>query len=171
MTQDIEARLGELRKTIEEARSMPMSASAVVNRADVLNLIDRLADAVGSGLVEADEVVGDRDAVVEAGRTAAEDILRDARAESERLASDSYVFQLANTRAEEVTAAAKQEARELREEADRYVEEKLANFELALDRTLDVVRRGRARITGGHVHGLGDDSDVADMHLPDHLDR
>lgn len=171
MTQDIEARLGELRKTIEEARSMPMSASAVVNRADVLALIDRLADAVGTGLVEADEVVGDRDAVVEAGRTEAEDILRDARAESERLVSDSYVFQLANTRAEEVTEAAKQEARELREEADRYVEEKFANFELALDRTLDVVRRGRARISGGHVHGLGDDSDVADMQLPDHLDR
>ena len=33
-------KLAELRRVVEQARSMPMSASAVVNRGEVLELID-----------------------------------------------------------------------------------------------------------------------------------
>ena len=56
-------------------------------------------------------------------------------------------------------------------EADKYVEEQLANFELTLERTLETVRRGRSRLMGGQMHALGDDSDVDGIELPDHLRR
>ncbi|MGO4258830.1 hypothetical protein [Marmoricola sp. RAF53] len=171
MKEDIEQRLAELREAVESARSVPMSASVMFNRSDFLELVDRLQEAVNATLAEASEVVEDRDAFVDTGRLEAIEILREAERKQADLVSDTDVYKLAQARAAEVEAEAQQAAAELRVEADQYVEAKLANFEHTLEKTLDLVRRGRAQLTGGHVHGLGDDSDVADITLSEHLDR
>lgn len=171
MRQDIDSRLGELRAAIEQARSMPMSASAVVNRAQIMEMITALEATIDDTLSQASEVVGDRDAVVAEGQTEAHEIIRRAHVDREKLVSDTDVLKVAQLRADEVLAAAERDAAALRTETDAYVEERLANFELTLERTLEAVRRGRARLLGGHVHQLGDDSDVDDLPLPDHLRR
>ncbi len=168
--QGVKIRLTELRTALEQARSMPMSASAVVNRAEVLALVDRVEEALQRAFADAGEVVGERASVVASGQEEADEILRRAHSESERLVGETNVYQVAAARAAELEETAERETEALRAETEKYVEEKLANFELTLERTLDVVRRGRARISQGVVHGLGDDSDVADMELPDHLD-
>jgi F0F1-type ATP synthase membrane subunit b/b' len=168
---EIETTLGEVRAAVEHARSMPMSSSVVVNRAELTDLLDRLQAAIEDGFSQAREVLGDREAVVASGQAEAQEILRNAHVEREKLVSDTDVYRLAQDRAEELRAEAEREAAALRAEADEYVEAKLANFELALERTLEAVKRGRARLSGGHVHGLGDDSDVADIVLPEHLRR
>ena len=171
MNAEIQTTLGEVRAAVEHARSMPMSSSVVVNRAELVELLDRLQTAIDAGFSQAQEVLGDRDAVVASGQAEAQEIMRTAHAEREKLVSDTDVYRLAQERAEEIRAEAEREATGLREEADEYVEAKLANFELTLERTLEAVRRGRARLTGGHVHGLADDSDVAEIVLPEHLRR
>jgi cell division septum initiation protein DivIVA len=168
---DIEARLHDLRAAVEEARSVPMSASVMINRAEFLDLLGSLEAAIDDTLSHASEVVGDRDALMESGVTQAEEIVRAAEAERELLVSDTNVYKLAEGRAAEITEAAQRAAAELQAETDQYVEAKLANFELTLERTLALVRHGRAQLSGGHVHGLGDDSDVDGMTLPDHLER
>lgn len=171
MKGDIDARLHDLRTAVEEARSMPMSASVMINRAEFLDLLGALESAIDQTLSQATEVVGDREAVLAEGITQAEEIVRAAEMERDILVSETDVFRLAEGRAAEITEAAQKAAAELQAETDQYVEEKLANFELTLERTLELVRRGRARLTGGHSAGLGDDSDVAAISLPDHLDR
>jgi hypothetical protein len=150
---------------------MPMSASVMVNRAELEELLDTLGRAIDDALSRATEVVGDREAVVASGMSQAEDIVRAAELERDKLVSDTDVYRLAESRAAEITEAAERSAAELQAETDEYVEAKLANFELTLERTLDLVRRGRARLSGGHSHRLGDDSDVDDIILPDHLQR
>lgn len=171
MKGDIDARLRDLRIAVEEARSVPMSASVMINRAEFLDLLGALEAAIDQTLSQATEVVGDREAVLAEGISQAEEIVRAAELEREVLVSDTDVYKLAEARAKEITEAAEKAAQELQAETEQYVEAKLANFELTLERTLDLVRRGRARLSGGHVHGLGDDSDVADITLPDHLER
>ena len=171
MKDDIDARLHDLRSAVENARAVPMSASVMINRSEFLDLLGALEAAVDQTLSQATEVVGDREAVLAEGLSQAEEIVRAAELEREVLVSETDVFRLAEARAAEVTEAAEKAAEELRAETEQYVEEKLANFELTLERTLELVRRGRARLSGGVVHRLGDDSDVADIHLPDHLER
>jgi hypothetical protein len=168
---EIDARLRDLRTAVEEARSMPMSASAMINRAEFLDLIAALDAAIDETLSQATEVVGDREAVLAGATSQAEEIVRAAELERDRLVSETDVFRLAEGRAAEITETAERAAAELQAETDQYVEEKLANFELTLERTLELVRRGRAKLSGGHSHRLGDDSDVADIVLPDHLER
>ncbi|WP_310962833.1 hypothetical protein [Nocardioides terrisoli] len=171
MREDIDARMAALRESLANARSMPMSASAMVNRAEVLAQLDDLDAAIQDTLSRASAVVGDRDAVVAEGQSEAEEIVRQAQAHREKLVSDTDVYKVAQQRAEEIVAAAQRDADGLRAETDEYVEQRLANFELTLERTIEAVKRGRARLMGGHVHGLADDSDVADISLPDHLRR
>jgi hypothetical protein len=63
---------------------------------------------------------------------------------------------------------AKTEAEALRAETDEYVDAKLANFEITLERTLEAVRRGRQRLTGG-VFGTLTPEEADKIILPDHL--
>jgi len=168
---EIDARLRDLRAAVEEARSMPMSASVMINRAEVLDLVAALDKAIDQTLSQATEVVGGRDATLAEATNQAAEILRAAELQREQLVSETDVFRLAEGRAAEITEAAERAAAELQAETDQYVEEKLANFELTLERTLELVRRGRAKLSGGHSAGLGDDSDVDAITLPDHLNR
>jgi cell division septum initiation protein DivIVA len=169
--EEIDARVRALRAAVDDARSVPMSSSVMINRSEFLELLDALASALDQTLTRATEVVGDREAVVASGVDQAEEIVRAAELEREKLVSDTDVYRLAESRAAEITEAAERAASELRVEIDQYVEDRLANFELTLERTLEMVRRGRASLSGGHVHGLADDSDVDAIVLPDHLDR
>ena len=78
---DVHEKLAELRRVVEQARSMPMSASAVVNRGEVLELIDQLTGAVETAFTDSQQVLADRESVVDEGRRAAEQIVAEARNE------------------------------------------------------------------------------------------
>ena len=173
MKEDIEARLAELRELVNSARAMPMSASAVVNRAELLEAADRLESAIHDGFHEAATVVGNKDAVVATGQDEAEEILRRAEAERDKLVSDTDVFRHAQQQADDLLTQTKHDCDALRAETDEYVESSLANFEASLVKTLDAVRRGRERLTteSDPNAALADDSDVDAMTLPDHLER
>jgi cell division septum initiation protein DivIVA len=164
--------VAQLRRTIAEARSMPMSASAVVNRAELLSLIDELETAARHELAGAAAVLSAKDDVVGQGHREAEEVVAEARDQQMRLASDTEVLQHAREQADAELAAARREADALRQEVDEYVDTKLAGFEVALERSLETVRRGRERLASGDgtaATGLGESAAGDEINLPDHL--
>jgi len=154
---DVEELVSELRSVVEGARSMPMSASAVVNRAELLELIGRLEQALPSAFAGQHEVVSERDAVVADGRDESSRIIADAERERDLLVAEAEVLRLAKAEAESERAAARTEAEELRKETDAYVDIRLATFEITLAKTLEAVSRGRSRLHGrSHFDALGE---------------
>jgi cell division septum initiation protein DivIVA len=145
---DVHERLAHIRSSVENARSMPMSASAVVNRADLLADLDLLATDLEKAFAEARRLTADRDAAVAEGRTEAERIIAEGRAERDRLVSDTEVYRVAKIEADRLRDEVKQEVVELRRETDEYVDQRLANFEVVLGKTLEAVSRGRERLHG-----------------------
>ncbi|HET7173963.1 MAG TPA: hypothetical protein VFI30_06780 [Nocardioidaceae bacterium] len=145
---DVNELVAALRSTIESARSMPMSASAMVNRGDVLDLIRQIEVALPTAFADSQELLAHRDAVLDEARRRAAEIVAEADLERERLVCDSEVFRVAKHDAEEVLGAARREHDELRAQIDAYVDTKLATFEIALTRTLDAVTRGRDKLQG-----------------------
>ncbi len=145
---DLQQELASLRETVRTARSMPMSASAVVNRAELLEALERVEAAYAAASAESRTLVAHRDAVLAEGEQSASEILREARMERDRLASDTEVFRVAQHQAEELLVTARTEAEALRKDADAYVEGRLANFEHSLERTLTEVRRGISNLSG-----------------------
>ena len=81
---DVHEKLDELTAIVEQARSMPMSASCVVNRAEVLGLLEEIRALLPEEFRHAQMLLADRESVVDEGRREAERMIN--RAEEERLA-------------------------------------------------------------------------------------
>ncbi|ANH93635.1 cell division initiation protein [Streptomyces sp. SAT1] len=145
---DVQKKLDEIVSTVSGARSMPMSASCVVNRAALLALLEEVRQALPGSLAQAQELIGDRDQMVEEARREAERIIESAHAERGSLISDTEVARRSQAEADRILTEARQEAEEVRAEADDYVDSKLANFEVVLTKTLGSVGRGREKLLG-----------------------
>ena len=144
----VEDVLDELDAVLDAARTMPLSSSVLVNRATVGGHLRALRDLLPEEFAQARWVVGERDDILERARADAERMLSEARAESERLVSEQHVVRAAIEEAERVRTAAEDSARRMRLEAEDYVDAKLANFEVVLQKTLAAVERGRERLRG-----------------------
>ena len=145
---DVQKKLDEIVSAVSGARSMPMSASCVVNRADLLAMLEEVRAALPGSLAQAQELIGDREQMVEQARQEAERIIGQAHAERGSLISDTEVARRSQAEADRILSEARQEAAEVRAEADDYVDSKLANFEVVLTKTLGSVGRGREKLLG-----------------------
>jgi crotonobetainyl-CoA:carnitine CoA-transferase CaiB-like acyl-CoA transferase len=138
--------LDDMASAIENARAMPMSSSCVVNRPQLLALIQEAENLIPKEMRQASRLLEVQDQVLQEARVEAEELLTQARAERERLLSVHEIYLAAVRAANEVREEAETEARRMRDEVDDYVDSKLANFEVALTRTLDAVTAGRDKI-------------------------
>ncbi|MFD0369329.1 cell division initiation protein [Streptomyces sp. NPDC059071] len=163
---DVQKKLDEIVATVRSARSMPMSASCVVNRAELLALLEEVREALPGSLAQAQELLGGREQMVEQARREAERIIEAAHAERGSLISDTQVARQSQDEAERILGEARREAEEIRAEADDYVDSKLANFEVVLNKTIASVDRGREKLLG---RGPGVDADgYADEDAPEY---
>lgn len=144
---DVHDKLDEITRYVEDARAMPMSASALVNRVELLGLLDELRELLPEELHHADLLLNDREAVVEQGRLKAEQLLAHAQQQHDRMVEQTEVVQAARLRAAHVQQQAQAEATRLLEEADDYVDRKLGEFEIALDKLTQQVQRGRHHLS------------------------
>lgn len=143
-------KLDEIVTSIEGARAMPMSASCIVNRVELLAQLDELRDMLPGQLAEAAEVLQSKDDVVGEGRAEASRIIEEAKRERSRLVARTEVVQEATREAERIVTEAEAEATKMRDDVDDYVDTKLANFEVVLGKTLAAVERGREKLRGRH---------------------
>ena len=125
---------------------MPLSASCLVNRSQVLDLIDEIRQLLPESVQRADELLADREAVVQDGRREADRILERARADSDRMVSEHEVYLAAVQEADALTRQTVNETARMRKETDDYIDAKLATFEITLQKTLQTVDRGRERL-------------------------
>jgi hypothetical protein len=145
---DVNAKIDELIEIVEGARAMPMSASCVINRAQVLELLDDLKRGLPEEIEHARQVLADRESVLEEGRREAERMMERTRSERESIIDNTDLSREARGAAERILAQARREAEQTRLEADDYVDQKLANFEVVLTKTLQAVGRGRDKMRG-----------------------
>ena len=138
--------LDELADLVASARSMPMSASVLVNRAEAVELIESAKSVLPSQITRAQGVVADADAVLGRARLEASDLVERAQERAEELVSQESVVAQANTRAEEIVAEAQASADKLAREADDYCDRQLAQFEIDLNAIGSQVAAGRARL-------------------------
>jgi cell division septum initiation protein DivIVA len=156
-TADVYTVLDDLTDLVEAARAMPMSDRCVVNRNEVLDLLDAIRQMLPTAVKEAEEILADRVGVVEEGYREAERVLAEANERSHQVIEQATATQAhilstheittaAVNQAEEIGRQASTDAEQMRREVDQYVEDKFAAFEEMLSRTLNSVQKGRDRI-------------------------
>jgi hypothetical protein len=159
---DLSARLEQLEELVREAKSMPLSSSALINREEVLELIAEMKETLPEEIKRARWIVRDREELLAKARDEGERTVQQAHEEQLRMARKEEIVARATTEADRVVSEAEERAREMRSEAEDYVDAKLAQFEISirkileasqassksLNRTLDQVEVGRERLRG-----------------------
>jgi vacuolar-type H+-ATPase subunit H len=159
---DLAARLQQIEDMIKEAKSMPLSSSALLNREEILELVAQMREDLPEEIKQARWVVKDREELLTKARRDSQRIVEEAEQEQLRMATREEVVKRAEAEADRILAEAREEARRMRLEAEDYVDAKLAQFEIALQRsseelaatktalgrTLEQVEGGRERLRG-----------------------
>jgi predicted Zn-dependent protease len=143
---DAEELLRRVADLIAAARPMPLSASAMINKEEVLELLDEAIARLPDELREARWLRKEREEYLAKVRADGEEITEAARARAEAMVQRTEVVKAAEHRARRIVEGAEAEARRLRLECEDFCDQKLASFEIVLERTLKLVASGREKL-------------------------
>ena len=133
---------------VEEARGVPLSASCVLHRGEILEVLDGARAALPNDLEAARKIMASRDALIEEGRLSSEALIASAREEVSRMIEQTAIVSAAREEAQHILDDAHMEADAEREEVEKYIDSRLATLEVILNKTSDAVARGRERLAG-----------------------
>lgn len=139
-------RIDEIIAMVEHARAVPMSRNCMLDRADLIGVLEQLRGELPSELRRSTALLEERDKIIDAGRREAERIIAEGEAEHARLVSTNEIVVSAEHEASRIISEARAETQRLREEVDDYVDTALANFEQFLTRSLAAIERGRDKM-------------------------
>lgn len=154
--------IDSLIEEVTEAKDVPFSASAMVNKQDLLEVLERMRKEVPQEMKQAQGMMKDRKEMLERTKRETEKVVQEAREERDRLVARTEIVAAANTEADKIISEAKRRATEIRSEAEDYVDAKLANFEVVLQKTLAAVAKGRRSLRGRQEEVLPDEAEEPD---------
>jgi hypothetical protein len=154
MTMDSIEKLNTAIAIVEEARGVPLSASCVVHRGEMLEILEGARAVLPADLSGAEDIIAKRDQIIEEGRTSAESMIATAREDVSRMVEQTSIVQAARDEAQRILDEARDVAEDERREVEAYIDGRLATLEVILNKTMEAVARGRERLEGA------DDKDV-----------
>lgn len=137
-------------KMVEEARGVPLSASCVVHRAEMLELLDDAREGLPTDFKSARTILDTREAIIEEARVSAEQLIAIAREEVAQMVEQTSIVQIARDEARKVLEDARETAALEKQEVEEYIDGRLATLEVILNKTMDAVSRGRGRLAGAN---------------------
>ncbi|CAB5051524.1 ATP-synt_Fo_b domain containing protein [Candidatus Nanopelagicaceae bacterium] len=154
MTMDSIEKLNTAIAIVEEARGVPLSASCVVHRGEMLEILEGARDVLPADLSGAEDIITKRDQIIDEGRASAESMIATAREDVARMVEQTSIVQAARDEAQRILDEARDVAEDERREVEAYIDGRLATLEVILNKTMEAVARGRERLEGA------DDKDI-----------
>ena len=133
---------------VSQARPMPMSSTVKVNKEELLDLLEEAAERLPEELRAARWLLKEREEFLEQGRQERDEIIAQGAAQVERMVQRQEIVKAAEARARQIVSDAKAEARTLRRQTEDFCDQRLASFEVVLDRTMRTVQQGREKLLG-----------------------
>jgi len=143
---DSEALIRAALEVINTAKAMPLSASVLVSREELAELLEAALDRMPDELRQARWLLKEREEFLADKEREAEGLLEEVRVQAERMVQRTEIVRQANHVAQRILDDANEEARRLRHEAEDYADQKLASFEIVLDRTMKTVQAGLEKL-------------------------
>jgi F0F1-type ATP synthase membrane subunit b/b' len=146
---DAEQLLRRARDVIATAPTMPLSSSPRIDRDEIIELLEEALHRMPEELRQARWMIRERQSFVDKTRREADELLEAARVQAERMVQRTEVVRAAEARARQLNEAAETDARRLRHETEDFLDQRLASFEILLDKLNKTVHAGRARLAIG----------------------
>jgi vacuolar-type H+-ATPase subunit H len=133
---------------IEEAKGVPLSASCVIHRGELLAILDQARVAFPSDLERAMKILREQDRLIEEAKGSADALIAQAREEVASMVAQTEIVAAARKEAKKIIDEVNDESEAQQEEIDAYVDSRLATLEVILNKTLDTITKGRERLAG-----------------------
>ncbi len=146
---DAETMLRRAKDIIATAPTMPLSSSPRIDRDEIIELLDEAMRRMPEEMRHARWMIKERQEFVAKTRREADELLEAARVQAERMVQRTEVVRAAETRARQINEAAEADARRLRHETEDFLDQRLASFEILLDKLNKTVQAGRSRLNIG----------------------
>lgn len=143
---DSETLLRRVIEIVNNAKPMPLSTTVRVEKDEVRELLEDALNRLPEELKRARWMMKEREEFLAKAQRDADEILEAARVRAERMVQRTDIVREANQLARRTVEEAKDDARRLRNEADDYCDQKLAAFEIVLERTTKTVQAGREKL-------------------------
>ena len=139
---DILHLVDRLEELFNESRSIPFTHSVVVDEERMLDIIDQMRVSIPEEIKKAQQVLVQRDRYLAQAQEEAGRITSLAREKTEQMIQSDSLVEAAKTRAEQIIAQARAESETAKRDADEYILDSLRRLEMELDRSLGQVRNG-----------------------------
>lgn len=143
---DAELLLRRLIEIVTNAKPMPLSTTVRVEKDEMLELLEDALERLPDELRQARWMLKERTEFLAKVQREADEILEAARVRSERMVQRTEIVRSAQHLSQKTVDQAKEDASRLRHEAEDYCDQKLAAFEIVLERTLKTVQAGRDKL-------------------------
>ena len=141
--------LQRLAALIEGAPTVPLTGKVLLDRDEVLELLDALQRTVPTEVEQAARLSQQREQILREAREEAESVVREARSFAAQLTDETAIAREAQAKADEVIDQSKRIAREIRIGARGYADDVLARLESDFERELEFIRVHRQELGGG----------------------
>jgi hypothetical protein len=139
---DILHLIDRLEELFNQSRPLWFTHNVVVDEDRMLDLIDQMRVAIPEEVKKAQQILAQRDRILAQAQEEANRTLAIAREKKDQLVERDAIVQAAKARADQILAQAEAQVETTREEADIYAMETLRRLEVELDRSLNQVRNG-----------------------------
>ena len=114
----------------------------------MLELLENVKASYPNDLAKAITILRQQSEILEDANLQAESIISQARDEVSRLVEQTAIVTAAKKESQRILAEATAEGKRDKEEIEAYIDSRLANLEVILNKTLDVISRGRDKLAG-----------------------
>ncbi|MCU1450943.1 MAG: hypothetical protein JWP02_3113 [Acidimicrobiales bacterium] len=143
---DSETLLRRVVEIIGGAKSMPLSSSVMISRDEVVELLEEAINRLPDELRQSRWLLKEREEFLAKVQSEGDDILAAARVRAERMVQRTEIVREARLAARNTVQEARDHANRMKHEAEDYADQKLAAFEIVLERTTKTVQAGREKL-------------------------
>ena len=153
--------LNKVENLVAGASHLPLTGKALIDEDELSALIDELRNALPQELDRAEQIIRDRESMIQSAQQQAEKIIKDAQRQAERLVDENDIVLKARKNAQAVTTEAhqqsnailenaRQQARHFQEEVDKYANQVFDQLIATVTNNLNELQT----IAAGLEHGL-----------------
>ncbi|RPJ49923.1 MAG: hypothetical protein EHM21_06045 [Chloroflexi bacterium] len=139
---DILHLVDRLEELFNESRSFPFTHSVMVDEERILDIIDQMRVSIPEEIKKSQQLLAQRDRIIAQAKEEADRTIAIAREKSDQLIEQNAIVDAARARAEQIMEQARLENEKTKRDADEYVLQTLTGLESELDRILGQVRNG-----------------------------
>ena len=162
-TNDTNRLIDMIYERIEEAKAPALKPNmSIVDRNEILDLLDELRAQLPVELRRAQELLAAREKFVDEAKRDVERMMRQAELEAKTKVSESEVLYAAKEKARQIVAKAEERSRQLYQVANDYAEDALARTEEAVQAALDEVKESRVRFRSASAAKMQAERDKLD---------